>query len=105
MKGVVAGIIMVLCAVAGFQPSFKSARAVPAIYVLGDSTLDVGNNNYLLGKSVPNALRPFYGVDFPGGPMPTGRYSNGYNIADYIGTYARAFDQPIISIRGEMMLY
>ncbi|XP_047054343.1 GDSL esterase/lipase At5g37690-like [Lolium rigidum] len=84
MKGVVAGIIMVLCAVAGFQPSFKSARAVPAIYVLGDSTLDVGNNNYLLGKSVPNALRPFYGVDFPGGPMPTGRYSNGYNIADYI---------------------
>jgi hypothetical protein len=37
--------------------------------------------------------------------MPTGGYSNGYNIADYIGTYARAFDQPIISIRGEMMMY
>jgi hypothetical protein len=87
MKGVVASIIMVLSAVAGFQPSVKIARAVPAIYVFGDSTLDVGNNNYLPGTSVPRALKPFYGVDFPGGPKPTGRFSNGYNIADFIGTF------------------
>jgi hypothetical protein len=58
---------------------------VPALFVLGDSTLDVGNNNHLPGKGVPRANMPFYGVDFPGGPRPTGRFSNGYNVADFIG--------------------
>jgi len=56
----------------------------PAMYVLGDSTLDVGNNNYLPGANVPRANRRYYGVDFPGG-VPTGRFSNGYNTADFIG--------------------
>jgi hypothetical protein len=56
----------------------------PAMYVFGDSTLDVGNNNYLPGAGVPRANRPYYGVDFPGG-LPTGRFSNGYNTADFIG--------------------
>lgn len=55
----------------------------PAMYVFGDSTLDVGNNNYLPGAGVPRANRPYYGVDFPGG-LPTGRFSNGYNTADFI---------------------
>ncbi|VAI25177.1 unnamed protein product [Triticum turgidum subsp. durum] len=86
MKGVVAGLVMVLSALAGFGPG-KTARAVPAVYVLGDSSLDVGNNNYLPGESVPRANKPFHGVDFPGpgGPKPTGRFSNGYNVADFIG--------------------
>jgi hypothetical protein len=77
---------------------------VPAVFVLGDSTLDVGNNNHLLGKDVPRADKPFYGVDFPGGPNPTGRFSNGYNIADFIGAYVSymhvhicvSMDHPII---------
>ncbi|KAJ1260807.1 hypothetical protein BS78_10G260600 [Paspalum vaginatum] len=55
----------------------------PAMYVLGDSLLDVGNNNYLPGADVPRANKPYYGIDFPGG-FPTGRFSNGYNTADYI---------------------
>jgi len=41
-------------------------RRPAAIYVFGDSTLDVGNNNYLPGTNVPRANRPYYGVDFPG---------------------------------------
>jgi hypothetical protein len=65
----------------------SAARLVPAMYVLGDSTLDVGNNNHLPGKDVPRANVPFYGVDFPGGPVATGRFSNGYNVADFIGMY------------------
>ncbi|KAM0929753.1 hypothetical protein ACQ4PT_001378 [Festuca glaucescens] len=64
--------------------SGSAARLVPAMYVLGDSTLDVGNNNHLPGKDVPRANVPFYGVDFPGGPIATGRFSNGYNVADFI---------------------
>ena len=60
-------------------------RRPPALYVFGDSILDVGNNNYLPGEDVPRANRPYYGIDFPG-MIPTGRFSNGYNTADYIGT-------------------
>ena len=56
----------------------------PAMYVFGDSTLDVGNNNYLPGMNVPRANMPYYGVDFPAG-IPTGRFSNGRNTADFIG--------------------
>ncbi|CAN6162659.1 unnamed protein product [Urochloa humidicola] len=55
----------------------------PAMYVFGDSILDVGNNNYLPGAGVPRANMPYYGIDFPG-RIPTGRFSNGYNTADYI---------------------
>ncbi|KAM0878773.1 hypothetical protein ACQ4PT_034661 [Festuca glaucescens] len=47
------------------QPS-KSLKQVPAMYVFGDSTLDV-----------------VYGVDYQGS-KPTGRFSNGYNVADFI---------------------
>ncbi|XP_039843806.1 GDSL esterase/lipase At5g55050-like isoform X2 [Panicum virgatum] len=53
----------------------------PPIYVLGDSTLDVGNNNFLPGPSVPRA-KMYYGIDSPG--VPAGRYSNGFNVADFI---------------------
>ncbi|KAF0902163.1 hypothetical protein E2562_014411 [Oryza meyeriana var. granulata] len=58
-------------------------RQVPAVYVLGDSTLEVGNNNYLPGKDVFRANKPYNGIDYPGS-KPTGRFSNGYNLADFI---------------------
>ncbi|KAK3129201.1 hypothetical protein QOZ80_6BG0473590 [Eleusine coracana subsp. coracana] len=70
--------VRVLCTAAG-----DGAVRPPAIFVFGDSTLDVGNNNYLTGPDVPRANEPYYGVDFPGS-VPTGRFSNGYNIADYL---------------------
>lgn len=56
---------------------------VPAIYVFGDSTADVGNNNYLPGSAVPRANFPHNGVDFPTS-RPTGRFSNGYNGVDFL---------------------
>lgn len=65
------------------QPSSQALKQVPAMYVFGDSTLDVGNNNYLEGADVPRANKPLHGVDYPGS-KPTGRFSNGYNIADSI---------------------
>jgi phospholipase/lecithinase/hemolysin len=58
---------------------------VPAIYVFGDSTADVGNNNYLTGSNVAKANFPHNGVDFPT-RRPTGRFSNGYNGIDFLGT-------------------
>uniref|UniRef100_A0A0E0KFT7 Uncharacterized protein n=1 Tax=Oryza punctata TaxID=4537 RepID=A0A0E0KFT7_ORYPU len=56
--------------------------AVKALYVLGDSQADVGNNNYL-PQSVLKANFPHNGIDYPGG-KPTGRFSNGYNFVDLV---------------------
>jgi len=57
--------------------------ALPAIFVLGDSTVDVGTNSFLAGSKT-RADFPFNGVDFPSS-MPTGRFSNGFNTADFLG--------------------
>lgn len=58
---------------------------VPAIFVLGDSTSDVGTNNYL-PQSTIKANFPHNGIDFPFA-RATGRFSNGFNTADYLGYY------------------
>lgn len=62
----------------------EEVHLVPAVYVFGDSTVDVGNNQYLPGNS---ALQLPYGIDFPHS-RPSGRFSNGYNVADFVGPYA-----------------
>ncbi|KAK1296621.1 GDSL esterase/lipase [Acorus calamus] len=54
---------------------------VPAIFIFGDSTADVGNNDYLPTRARANF--PYYGIDFPNGTA-TGRFSNGFNSADEI---------------------
>ena len=80
--------ILQLCLIIGAAaagPS-KLVRLVPAMHVFGDSTLDVGNNNYLPGTSA-RADFPHNGVDFPGGE-PTGRFSNGFIGADFLGEQA-----------------
>nr|XP_043623010.1 GDSL esterase/lipase At5g55050-like [Erigeron canadensis] len=64
------------------RTSVCNAQAVPALYMLGDSLVDVGNNNYL-PLSVAKANFPHNGVDFPNRKF-TGRFSNGENAADFI---------------------
>ncbi|KAL6911813.1 hypothetical protein ACP4OV_000618 [Aristida adscensionis] len=64
-------------------PAAVGGSKVPAMYVFGDSTADVGNNNYLPGSGVPRANFPHNGVDFPTS-RPTGRFSNGYNGIDFL---------------------
>ena len=71
-----------LAASSNVRPAAK--QQVPAMYVFGDSTVDVGNNNYLPGD-FPRADKPYYGVDFPGGARPTGRWSNGYK--SFVGIF------------------
>ncbi|XP_006436372.2 GDSL esterase/lipase At1g29660 [Citrus clementina] len=53
-------------------------QQVPCYFIFGDSLLDNGNNNALQTNVKANYLP--YGIDFPTGP--TGRFSNGRNIAD-----------------------
>ncbi|CAN6563437.1 unnamed protein product [Malus baccata var. baccata] len=62
-----------------------SQPTLPAIYVFGDSTVDVGTNQYL-PKAEARADHPFYGIDFPHSTA-TGRFSNGLNIVDYLAKF------------------
>ncbi|CAL5055092.1 unnamed protein product [Urochloa decumbens] len=84
----VMGVLLAAAAFACAAPSgSKSNNKVPALYVFGDSTADVGNNNYLPGgAAVPRANFPHNGVDFPTS-RPTGRFSNGYNGVDFLAVH------------------
>lgn len=59
-----------------------TSRLAPALYALGDSLLDSGNNNYL--QTIIKANYSPYGEDFVN--KSTGRFSNGKTVADFIGT-------------------
>ncbi|XP_021898142.1 GDSL esterase/lipase At5g33370-like [Carica papaya] len=52
-----------------------------AFFVFGDSLVDNGNNNFL--ATTARADEPPYGIDYPT-HRPTGRFSNGLNIPDFI---------------------
>ncbi|KAG0474443.1 hypothetical protein HPP92_014129 [Vanilla planifolia] len=83
--------------------SAERITSVPAIFVFGDSSADVGNNNYI--PSAPVDIRgnyPHYGIDFPS-QVPTGRFSNGYIGVDYLAK-AMGFEQspqPYLSLAKE----
>ncbi|KAL6633807.1 hypothetical protein ACP70R_026478 [Stipagrostis hirtigluma subsp. patula] len=77
---VVAALCLLVIVAADAEAS--PARLVPAVYVFGDSTVDVGNNNHRRISSEARANFPHYGVDLIVGP--TGRFSNGYNTADFL---------------------
>ncbi|KAG6738681.1 GDSL esterase/lipase At1g71250 [Populus alba] len=72
------------------------SERVPALFVFGDSLVDVGNNNYL--SSIAKANYFPYGVDFVKFG-PTGRFSNGKTFVDILGDilgvpYPPAFADP-----------
>ncbi|PWA54270.1 SGNH hydrolase-type esterase domain-containing protein [Artemisia annua] len=75
------------------------AADVPAVYVLGSSVVDVGNNNYL-SLSLARANFRHNGIDYPNG-ISTGRFSNGKNIADFIAKKVRLpTSPPYLSLMG-----
>ncbi|XP_058181625.1 GDSL esterase/lipase At4g18970-like [Rhododendron vialii] len=95
-------VSLLLALLAMFQSSVFGESQVPCFFILGDSLVDNGNNNNL--ETTAKANFPPYGIDFPEGP--TGRFSNGRNIADiiaqflgfdeYIPPFATARDQDIL---------
>ncbi|KAJ1701288.1 hypothetical protein LUZ63_001067 [Rhynchospora breviuscula] len=64
------------------HPGANAQGLVPALYVFGDSLVDVGNNNHL-ELSLLKADFPHNGIDYPG-KKATGRFSNGFNFADFL---------------------
>ncbi|KAL1811275.1 hypothetical protein DCAR_0623483 [Daucus carota subsp. sativus] len=82
----------------GVAQDANSTTLVPAIISFGDSSLDVGNNDYL-SRTVFKSNYPPYGRDF-GDQKPTGRFCNGKLVgditADTLGftTYPPAYLSP-----------
>uniref|UniRef100_A0A0D9VJA1 GDSL esterase/lipase n=1 Tax=Leersia perrieri TaxID=77586 RepID=A0A0D9VJA1_9ORYZ len=77
-------VLVALCFIGiGAKHAAEATQLVPAVFVFGDSTVDVGNNNYLNITKQARANYPKHGVDFSGS-TPTGRFSNGYNLADQL---------------------
>ncbi|XP_065854934.1 GDSL esterase/lipase At5g03820-like [Euphorbia lathyris] len=67
-----------------FSDFGEASRLPRAIYIFGDSTFDVGTNNFLnIENQLERANFPFNGIDFAYS-IPSGRFSNGYNTADQI---------------------
>ncbi|XP_038982236.1 GDSL esterase/lipase At4g16230-like [Phoenix dactylifera] len=56
--------------------------SVPAVFIFGDSTADVGNNNFLPASQAKADFLP-NGIDFVRS-RATGRFSNGLNSADFL---------------------
>ncbi|KAJ0508789.1 putative triacylglycerol lipase [Helianthus annuus] len=90
---------LLMCVFAFIISVCKAHAAAPAVYVLGDSLVDVGNNNYL-PLSIAKANFPHNGVDFPN-HKPTGRFSNGENAADFLGIWHLFCHFLLISFRME----
>ncbi|CAA6675882.1 unnamed protein product [Spirodela intermedia] len=65
-----------------FTRTGAASTVVTAIYAFGDSSTDVGNNNFLPGNQA-KANFPPNGIDFPRS-RPTGRFTNGYNWVDFV---------------------
>uniref|UniRef100_A0ACD5YDL5 Uncharacterized protein n=1 Tax=Avena sativa TaxID=4498 RepID=A0ACD5YDL5_AVESA len=83
-----AAVAFVVCSSASAAGDGQTRRRcpalLPAVYVFGDSLVDVGNNDFL-PPPAPRAGFPC-GIDLPRGTpgRRTGRFTNGYNLADFI---------------------
>ncbi|KAL1209445.1 GDSL esterase/lipase [Cardamine amara subsp. amara] len=73
------------------QPELVTGQArVPAMFVLGDSLVEVGNNNFLPTIARANYLP--YGIDL--NFRPTGRFSNGLNFIDLLARLVNITSPP-----------
>lgn len=74
-------ISLVVCLVA---PAAVFGHNVAGVYVFGDSLFDAGNNHYNKNCTAQADFAP-YGSSFF--HHPTGRFTNGRTVADFICTY------------------
>lgn len=78
-------MVLFVCAIMGVMLSSPVVEAQgkkpPATFVLGDSLVDAGNNNYIFTLAAANH-KP-YGID-RADQQATGRFSNGKIIPDLI---------------------
>ncbi|KAM7259109.1 hypothetical protein ACFE04_014850 [Oxalis oulophora] len=94
-------LTLLQCSNIGFAD--VAASRVPAMFVFGDSLVDVGNNNWL--NSIARSNYFPYGCDYNMGP--TGRFSNGRTVVDMLAemlgvSYPAAYADP--NTRGSRLL-
>ncbi|XP_019418226.1 PREDICTED: GDSL esterase/lipase At5g45960-like [Lupinus angustifolius] len=77
-------ILSMLCFKLKVEGFSLNNTKVSCFYVFGDSTVDPGNNDYIMTSFRSNF--PPYGRDFPN-QVPTGRFTNGMLSTDYIASY------------------
>ncbi|KAI9083857.1 hypothetical protein K1719_034115 [Acacia pycnantha] len=74
-------VLVFLCVAVHVAYGTDQENNRPVMFIFGDSTADVGTNNFLTTQAKGNV--PYYGIDFPNS-VPTGTFSNGFNIIDHI---------------------
>ncbi|KAK7341053.1 hypothetical protein VNO80_23977 [Phaseolus coccineus] len=79
-ESVAAMLLLLLCL---NETAHVNSQRVPALFVFGDSLVEVGNNNFLNTLARANFFP--YGIDFDRGA--TGRFSNGRSLIDFIGEF------------------
>ncbi|XP_042387177.1 GDSL esterase/lipase At1g71691-like [Zingiber officinale] len=96
-----AATIFLFLSLISFLANLSTAAAATsrAVFVFGDSTVDVGNNNFLPSDAPKANFHP-YGVDFPG-RIPTGRFGNGFLGVDFVAHAAgiHRSPPPFLSLR------
>ncbi|CAI0418903.1 unnamed protein product [Linum tenue] len=73
--------------VGGRGKQSSSSSSGVAFFIFGDSFLDAGNNNYINTTTLDQANFPPYGRTFFN--FPTGRFSDGRLLPDFIAKYAK----------------
>ncbi|KAK4269024.1 hypothetical protein QN277_022233 [Acacia crassicarpa] len=77
-------ILYTLCYADSSSPCLQQKQT--PLFVFGDSQSDAGNNNYLNNTSFNKANHSPYGMTFF--KFPTGRFTNGRTVPDFIAEYA-----------------
>ena len=82
----------------------QTSPLVPALFVIGDSSIDCGTNNFLATMARADHLP--YGRDFDT-HRPTGRFCNGRIPVDYLGNvwffcFGLAFQRPFCLVTKKM---
>lgn len=76
-------LLVVIVSTVAKNGGVQAQPLVPAVISFGDSTIDVGNNNYLPGAVFKADYAP-YGVNFVR-HQHTGRFSDGKIVTDITG--------------------
>ncbi|KAF4353028.1 hypothetical protein G4B88_010017 [Cannabis sativa] len=92
-------IMMILILIMLENTYVKTQKIVPAVFVFGDSVVDVGNNNNL--PTLIKSNFPPYGRDFTD-HKSTGRFSNGKLAIDYLidALFFESYPQAYLSTHG-----
>ena len=79
-----------------FSEHYSPEKCSAALFIFGDSFFDAGNNNYINTTTLDQANFWPYGETFF--RFPTGRFSDGRLIPDFVGEVCTSFSSVIFDI-------